>query len=336
MQTTIEPVSLLREVAATASQIDAGSVTPRAHLSALGAEGLLDTQLPVSAALISDLAGECMSTAFSLWAHRMVLEYFRLAQRSVVSENAYAKLRSGEAIGSTAMASGLKWLAGIGEVALTATEHSGSWQLDGFIPWASNLYEDAIVVLPARGPDGVFVAWVHASELEVRPVTGLLALNGTASGNLVADGVQITPDQVLSPDLAALAAQFRPVFLLLQTAFCVGLVHRCLTESEAALDRAENAVFAAELSQLTAEATQHRIRWAHLVDQLDGTTADYLRLRLEAANLAARATRLETTLAGGRGYQATSAASRRFREAAFLPVQSPSEGHLRWELSLLD
>jgi hypothetical protein len=45
------------------------------------------------------------------------------------------------------------------------------------------------------------------------------------------------------------------------------------------------------------------------------------------------ATRLESTVVGGAGYAVGSPANRRFREAAFLPVQSPSEGQLRWELT---
>ena len=45
------------------------------------------------------------------------------------------------------------------------------------------------------------------------------------------------------------------------------------------------------------------------------------------------ATRIEATVRGGTGYLAASAVSRRLREAAFLPIQAPTEGQLRWELS---
>ncbi|MGO2608462.1 MAG: hypothetical protein ACTIMA_07630, partial [Brachybacterium tyrofermentans] len=51
--------------------------------------------------------------------------------------------------------------------------------------------------------------------------------------------------------------------------------------------------------------------------------------RLESALLAGRATRLEQKVVGGRGYALGSDTSRRAREAAFLPVQSPTETHLR-------
>ena len=61
----------------------------------------------------------------------------------------------------------------------------------------------------------------------------------------------------------------------------------------------------------------------------DDSPAELVRVRLEAALLTGRATRLEQAIVGGRGYALASDTSRRAREAAFLPVQSPTETHLR-------
>lgn len=58
-----------------------------------------------------------------------------------------------------------------------------------------------------------------------------------------------------------------------------------------------------------------------------------LELRLAAAEVASAAAALEVRVAGGAGYAQSSPASRRFREAAFIPVQSPSETQLKWELA---
>ena len=54
---------------------------------------------------------------------------------------------------------------------------------------------------------------------------------------------------------------------------------------------------------------------------------------LQAATFAIDASRLEVTLTGGAGYALGSPANRRCRETTFLPIQSPSEGQLRWELT---
>jgi len=53
----------------------------------------------------------------------------------------------------------------------------------------------------------------------------------------------------------------------------------------------------------------------------------------DAASAAVAASGIEVRVAGGAGYAKSSPASRRFREAAFIPVQSPSESQLRWELA---
>lgn len=57
-----------------------------------------------------------------------------------------------------------------------------------------------------------------------------------------------------------------------------------------------------------------------------------LEWRLAVAEIATAATALEVRVSGGAGYTQSFPASRRFCEAAFIPVQSPSETQLKWEL----
>ena len=121
-------------------------------------------------------------------------------------------------------------------------------------------------------------------------------------------------------------------FLLLQTAFCVGTTGAALTAAGRATD-ALAAQFDTDLADLAARAERNRRRLYEFAAAPDDVNvADVIRLRLDAANAAVAATRLESALAGGQGYRAGTAANRRFREAAFLPVQSPSEGQMRWGL----
>lgn len=351
---------IIRGVAATAAAIDAGELPATTHLAELAAHGLIDqgvqalldddpsaTDLTPMASTIAALAEECVPTAFGLWAHRMALDYLARGDRSAATERVLADLRRGARVGVSAMAAGLKSLAGVGDLTITATpdpDAPGGYLLNGRISWASNLVAGAIVVLPAavegsplqRAP---IVAWLHieAAGFDVRHVTGLLALDSTASGTVRLTDVPIRPDQVISRDLHELARGFRPTFLVLQSAFCAGLVTRSLAEAERSLERGDNAVFAREAAALHDEVADYLRRFAELAADVGAhPVRDYLQLRLDSTHLASRTTRLEATLTGGQGYLTSSATSRRFREAAFLPVQSPSEGQLRWELSLLD
>lgn len=337
-------------VASTAAAVDANESPASQILAHLAQLGLLDLDIDAvvagtsrdvtaSADLIADVAEECVSQAFSLWAHRMVLEYVARGQRSDRSESLLADLRAGRRVGSTAMAAGLKHLAGISDLDIAAERIPGGWSLTGRIPWASNLMPGSVFVLPAQTAAGAaLVAWADtdAEGVLVRPATGLLALDATASGFVQLDGLRIADDQVLSHDLAGFARGFRPTFLVLQTAFCAGLIRRSLQESRALLNRSENRAFQEDFQELVTQVDQFLATWRELArDITQSHPVPYLKLRLEATGLAGRVTRLEATLAGGRGYQTATGASRRFREAAFLPVQSPSEGQLRWELASL-
>ena len=343
---------ILREVAASASAIDSGRVPATHHLRRLADAGLLDqgiddllagrpgsTDVRAAAETIAALAEECLATAFGVWAHRVVEDYLARGVRTPTTDATLARLRNGQAVGATGMAQALKSLAGIGDLGIDATpDADGGWILNGQVSWISNLVDDAVLVLPARTPTGGLVAWVPLTTPGLRPrlIDGLLALDATASGTLAVDGVRVPAEQVLSTDLASFARAFKPTFLVLQTSFAAGLVRRSWREIERELDRPDNAVFAARTLELGAEVDGFLARWHALAaDTSAGSIVDYLRLRLDASSLAQRAARLELTLAGGRGYLTASGANRRFREAAFLPVQSPSEGHLLWELSSL-
>ncbi len=344
--------TLLAEVAAAAPAVDANTAPASAVLLQLAQRDLLHTGLHrahetlrpsvdvrPAAELIAAIAEECVSSAFSVWAHRMVLEYLARGHRSNRTAQLFDDLSAGRRVGATAMAAGLKSLAGLGEVDIIATRVADGWSLSGPVAWASNLVPDSVFVAPARTEDGqTLVVWVdtEAPGVTIRSVAGLLALDATASGSLRLEDVAVADDQVLSTDLAAFARDFRPAFLVLQSAFCVGLIRRSLAEATEGLRRGDNPALTGDVQQLTDDVTQLLETWHRLAtDVSSGTARELLQLRLDASHLAGRATRLEATLAGGRGYLRTSATSRRFREAAFLPVQSPSEGHLRWELATL-
>lgn len=169
--------------------------------------------------------------------------------------------------------------------------------------------------------------------VRVAPAPDLLALNGTASSSVTLDDVHIGRDAVLTEDLPGFVAAIRPTFLLLQTAYCSGLAGRSLAET-GTRTVGVNAAFAEQVDALSTahESVRQRLYdYATRSDQV--AVPDLLRLRLEGVQVAVAATRLEATVRGGAGYLAASDTSRRLREAAFLPIQAPTEGQLRWELS---
>ncbi len=345
----IRPAALTPEIAediaAGAAALDRGerdtrdnvTLLARAGLVGAGAPGNHDGALPAMAATLAQLAGRCLSTAFSLWAHRMTLEYLSTAD-TPWAQSAAAGLRNGDIMGVTGMASAFKDAAGCGSLDLAATPVDGGYRLSGTLRWASNLYPDSVMVTAARLESGDKI--VVALSLAARGVTigehfDLLGLGSTASSTVTLDEVHVSTEQVLSRDITSFLAQVRPTFLVLQSAMCVGLARRCLDEAGTGLSGV-NSIFTAEFDSLTTELDTTESKVAAFAESVGGVGApgkrDLLEVRLSAAELVSAAAALEIRTAGGKGYARRTDASRRFREAAFIPVQSPSEAQLRWEL----
>jgi alkylation response protein AidB-like acyl-CoA dehydrogenase len=325
-----------------AAALDDASVDIRDDLAALGAAGLLRlgldrAGLPDMVAVIEEISAASLAAGFCVWAHRMALHYLHLAPPSLRDAH-FEAVAHGEQVGVTAMAAGLKHVAGLGELPVIAESDGAGLRVSGPIRWASNVFADALIVLPARTERGdtyVVVADADADGVTINPAPRLMALNATGSTSLRLHEVVVPKDRIVSTDLRGFVAQIRPTFLLLQTAFCVGVGAAALRGAHQLHDGAgAGAQFGAALDALTQAAKHHRenlYRWA--ADPAAAALSDLIRLRLQTATLAVDATRLEVTLTGGAGYALGNAANRRFRESAFLPIQSPSEGQLRWELT---
>lgn len=341
-------------VAGRAREVDTSRADPRATLGLLSPQGLLDLGIEdvhaghpnadavaAMADVLEGLAFECLTSAFVTWAHRMTLEYLARGRRTPGNDAALEALRRVDLIGVTAMATGMKALAGMEPLGVTGAMVEGRLRISGRIPWASNLVPGAVIVLPVAVEDGRrLVVRITRDDpgVQIRPATGLMALDATASGMATLEAVAVEDDAVLSEDFATFAAGFRPTFLILQTALAIGVARRAATEGQARLDRPGLEGLRGCVEDVGARVQELTRRWRTL--PLTTSSAAELRellaVRLEASILVGDAARVESAVAGGAGYVASSPTSRRLRESTFFPVQSPSEAQLRAELAALD
>ncbi|MEE6179574.1 acyl-CoA dehydrogenase family protein [Mycobacterium sp. 050134] len=352
MTATIDPAArhladaLLEDVRAHAAELDRGEEHSRRSFPALGAAGLLgigapgnaDGRLPEMADVIRAISGECMSTGFSLWANRMAVEYL-LTAATPFALAVVEPLLAGTSLGVTGMASAFKEAAGCGSLELTATRVAGGYEVSGPIRWASNLYPDSIMVTAVRADDGerlIVALPLDTPGVVVGDHFDLLAMGSTASSYLNLKGAFVPADQLLTRDFDGFLRSVRPTFLVLQSAMCLGLTRTAVEQARRGLDGV-NSVFAADVERVAERLTRAEATLAGLAAAVGGAQApakrDLLSLRLAAAELSSAGADLEMRTAGGKGYASRTAASRRYREAAFIPVQSPSEGQLRWELA---
>ena len=352
MTATIDPaaglldVALLEDIRAHAAALDRGEYHSRRSFRALGAAGLLGVGAPGNADgglqdmadVIRVISGACMSTGFSLWAHRMAVEYL-LTAATPFSMDAVRPLLAGTAPGVTGMASAFKEAAGCGSLELTATTVAGGYEVSGPIRWASNLYPDSPMVTAVRTDAGEKL--IVALPLDTPGVAlgdhfELLAMGSTASSYLNLQDALVPAEQVLSHDFGGFLQAVRPTFLILQSAMCLGLTRTAVEQAGHGLSGV-NSVFSADVDRVAERLTDAEATLGRLARAVGGaeppSKKELLSLRLAAAELSSASADLEIRTAGGKGYASRTPASRRYREAAFIPVQSPSEGQLRWELA---
>jgi alkylation response protein AidB-like acyl-CoA dehydrogenase len=307
-------------------------------LERLAAVGLLSLglddgrHLDGQVAVVSALANRSMSVAFSAWAHRMVLEYVNVSGRH---NGLLSALERTDLIGSTAMASALRATLGLERVGLSAVPESNGYLVRGRIPWASNLHTNrTLIVAAAEKPDGSHVVLgllLDGKQVSASSAPSLLALQATASTGVVVADAKVPADRVISEDLETFLARVRPIFMLLQAAFAIGLGETALAALDVPLHGADT-VLEADRNRLI---DRHSWLVATTISALTGpgiAARDLLAYRLEASEFAQAAVAAEARKEGGRGFVASSATARRIREAAFLPIQSPTESQLRWEL----
>ena len=333
---------VLPGIADRAGAIDRSAADPLDDLRVLAHRlDLFDpntTSVATAVRVLEAVSRASLTVGFVAWAQRMAAEYLALAPASPLTAARLADVVAVRRRGVTAMAAGQRQAVGLEAAPVVATPDAGGYRLSGTVAWVSNVAADSVVVLAANVPGGdTRVLAVDAADLTVRSAPDLLGLNATASGSLAIDDVAVPAEAVVSHDLYAFAATVRPRFLLLQTAFCSGVTGESL---DAARDRLTGvgAVYAGDHADLAARYGDLRERlhgYAAQEAATPGTVAvrDLIALRLESTTLATAGTRLGLALDGGRGYATASATNRRFREASFLPVQSPSEAQLRWELA---
>ncbi|MEX0626086.1 MAG: acyl-CoA dehydrogenase family protein [Chloroflexota bacterium] len=327
-----------------AAEVDAGGAGVRHAIAFVARRGLLDgdrADLDATIGLIAAIAWSDLSSAFSLWCHRMAIAYLEtLPPAAWLRREVLPRLLSGEVLGSTALAGATAHYLSRAPLSLTFERDGDEVVLNGRLPWASNLLPDFVSVTAAVDAHDeqqkLIVAFGSRTPgVEIDPYPPLLALQATGSSSLRFRDARIGAEWIVSDDLDGFVRHILPTFLLLQCAFCAGLARRGLDEAAEALG-GQREVLRPALETLQSGLAAAEVQLHTYAGRPDGEAIplrDLLALRLEWAGLAGEAVGLELKAAGGRGYLRSSGTARRLREAAFLPIQAPTEVQLRWALS---
>ncbi|MCE4553976.1 acyl-CoA dehydrogenase family protein [Roseateles cellulosilyticus] len=333
--------------------LDEGDVAAgQALLGRLGRSGLLRVGVPAAQGgtggslgdavdAIAQVARHSLTAAFVCWGQRAFIEYLLQSPNAALRERALPGLLGGEEAGATGLSNAMKFLSGLEQLGVRAFG-AGPWTLQGRVPWASNLGTRFCVALAVARDDGAppFVVAVPADRAGVARSADLdlIALRGSQTAALTLADVPIDDADVIHPVAREFLPRARPAFLGLQCGLSIGLAEAALGAAREHLGPAR-AVLGTPLTDAEAALAAHR---AELLQGLaEGRfLADapaLFRLRIALAQDVQQALQLELLASGGRAYHRDQPLgfARRWREAAFIPIVTPSLSQLQGELAKL-
>lgn len=308
-------------------------------------KGLVDTIATMAA-----IGETCLSTAFTHWCQTACARYIQLSDNTAAKAELLPALASGRQLGGTGLSNTFKSCCEIERFLLTAKRVEGGYEINGTLPWVSNLGDDHVFVTgcPVDGDGRLVFFVVKCDQPGFKLVEGahFTALEGTRTLACQFRGVRIDDARVLAhPEQSeAYRARIQPGMILAQLGMGLGLIRDCIRLIDNAgkthqhINQFEDDQ-PEELRAALAAAEPEVFRLAAALDAsppadaLPGLLTEVLRIRLAGGELCLRAAKAAMLHQGARGYLRTAVAQRRLREAYFVAIVTPSLKHLRRELA---
>jgi alkylation response protein AidB-like acyl-CoA dehydrogenase len=341
-------VTWLDEVATDfdTGQADPASLLPRLAQEGLfglgvpGAEGGAGGELTDAVEAVAAVSERSMAAGFVFWSQRTFIEYLLQSPNAALRARLLPGLVGGTVAGATGLSNAMKFLSGLEELQVTARPTGQDFRLDGKLPWVTNLQRGnfhvaAAVALPSGQP---FIASLpHGLPgLDRSADLDLLGMRSSATAALALKDAPIGPEHVLHANAGQWLPQVRPAFLGLQCAMSIGLARRALAEATAQAGPARQVLHEplAELGRQLA-GQERALREGLRSGAFHAHAAALFRIRIALAEIAAEAVQLELQASGGRAYLMAHGQgfARRWREAAFVPVITPSLTQLKASLA---
>lgn len=349
------PAELTKWLATAAEDIDLGEISAAGILPRLADAGLprigISEHLGGAGGDAADavdamvqVARESLAAAFLLWGHRCYAEFLVQSPNLALRERQLPDILAGRVAGASGLSNAMKFLAGLEELQVNAEEEGENLLVNGKLPWVTNLRAGSFhVATAADRPEGgptIIVALSHDdSGLERSDDLALLGMRSSDTASINLQNVRISRDRILSEDAQAWLPIVRPAFIALQCAMAIGLAGRALDAADT-YGGAGRAVLADELSDRREQLS--KIHKAISTGLRSGTfvtrPAALFELRIALASLVTDAVTLELQAGGGRCYLREPGRdfARRWREAAFIPIITPSVVQLRSVLAVAE
>ncbi len=359
-QTVEEMLALMRtiasrELAPLVRKIDADGLYPESVMRSFGQAGAYERHLPDGSA--PDLqasiqgmtiAGEyCLSTAFCMWCQSALAWYVYNSDNEALKQSIGASLASGELLGGTGLSNPMKAFFGIEAMSLKGRPVAGGYQIDGRLPWVSNIGPGHMLAVVFEVPEQdnkrvMAVVEFDAQGIKANESDSFVALGGTRTYGMFFKNVFISEERVLADPIDDYLKKIRAGFILLQSGMAFGMIRSC-------------ADLMLKMRKPLGHVNQYlEVQPEELFEQLDAMEAsvaklaatpyddskeyfiEVIRARLHAGELAVQSAHHAMLHSGARGYVTTGVAQRRLREAYFCAIVTPATKQLRKMLADLD
>jgi alkylation response protein AidB-like acyl-CoA dehydrogenase len=323
----------------------AGALVPRLALAKLfktgvpASEGGTGESPSAAIGAVADLAQYSMSAAFVFWAQRALIECVLGSPNRALVRRLLPSLLAGGLAGAPGLSNAMKFLGGLDQLQTRFIPSPDGFTLNGRVPWATNLQRQGFVVALAAGNlegthTSVFAVPSDAAGLAREPDLDLAGLRGTSTAALRLDDVRLGEEWQIHPQAKEFLPGVRPLFVGMQCGLGLGLARASLRSAREALEDSRSVL----LGELEAREAQVRDYWEALSTGIDSgrlreRPAELLGLRMRMVEIALDAVQLELQALGGRAYLRGESGgfTRRWREAAFLPIVTPTLAQLKTE-----
>jgi len=335
-----------------AEVLDAGDEQAGALLPQLADAGLFRIGVPPelggSGGAIADaidavarVAEHSLTAAFVFWGHRTFIEYLLQSPNHALAARLLPDLLAGRLAGATGLSNAMKYLSGIESLQSSVTEVPDGYALDGKLPWVTNLRKQGFAVALAAdnattGQPAIFAIPHDIDGLSRSDDLDLIALRGSNTAAISLDGIRLGAEWLIHADANSFLPAVRPAFLGLQCGLALGVARTSLRMAGATRD-AHRSILRDEIDQAGAAL---EAQWRLLEQGVENGVfrdkpAQLFQIRISLAELASAALALELQARGGNAYlnDRTDGFARRSREAAFIPIVTPSLVQLKTQLA---
>lgn len=330
-------------ITTAADAIDLGNEPAASILPRLAAAGFPGAGVPVPSGgsggnvvdamfAIAAVARESLAAAFVFWGQRTYIEYLLQSPNRVLAERQLPNLLAGRVAGATGLSNAMKFLAGLESLQISAQTEDNEHILNGKLPWITNLrpagFHVAAAVDHVDGGPAFIVSLAHDDAGLTRSADlDLIGMRSSDTAAITLEGVRLGNDRILTDNAAEWLPRVRPAFVGLQCGMSIGLARRSLSEACQAAGSGCRVLSEpiAELKQRL-DCTQMRLVAGLRSREFETDAPSLFELRITLVEIVTEAVSLELQAAGGRAYLVGpgNGSARRWREAAFTPLITPS------------